>query len=380
MQRELTGHRTDLLKVVLPAAARGDLDAVRSFVKADKQWAITVGPHNRTMLWEAARKGRIDAVKFLLKKGADLNVAACYYSDNFVDISAYCIARANGHDSVADLLCDEGAEIDIYTHAYLGHAADVGKLIRKKPSLVNRDFRAAPRAKKKYEATPLHYGVAGSHFDVCDELIGKGAEVRIPGGMLLRLAVWRNNVDVVRLLLKNDANPSESGLTDWAFDETLAAMAAEYGFTFDIDMPNWIGFPALVDECRGNHNMPDDPQRVIAVLDKGANINITDHKGKTALHRAAQAGFQEITQVLIERGAKLDAQDDDGETPLFDAVKAGRAVTVRLLLEHGASRTAENRRGKTALDIATATRRPAIRAMASLFSSHGVPQQSGDEQ
>ena len=43
IQRELTGKPNDLLKVVLPAASRGDLDAVKSFVKADKQWVHAVG-------------------------------------------------------------------------------------------------------------------------------------------------------------------------------------------------------------------------------------------------------------------------------------------------------------------------------------------------
>lgn len=246
------------------------------------------------------RKGRLDVVKFLLKKGADINVAACYYSDNFVDISAYCVAKANGHDAVADLVRDEGAVIDIYTHAYLGDAKDVGKLLRKTPSLLNRDFRAAPRAKPKYEATPLHYAVAGSHLDVCDLLIGKGAEVNA---------------------------------------------------------------------CRGNHNMPDDPSRVIALLDKEANVNVTDHKGKTALHRAAQAGFVKISKVLIEHGADIEAQDAGGETPLFDALKAGRADTVRLLVDHGASTTVKNRRGRAALDIAKTAKRTEIRRLATLLEN-----------
>lgn len=367
VQRQLTGQANDLLKVVLPAAKRGDLDAVRSFVKADNRWVHAVGPHCRTMLWEAARKGRLEVVKFLLKEGADLDVAACYYSDNFVEISAYCVAKANGHDAVADLLRDQGAVIDIYTHAYLGNVDDVGKLLRKAPSLLHRDLRAAPRAKSQYEACPLHYAVAGSHLDVCDLLIRRGAEVRIPGGMLLRFAVWRGNSDIVRLLLEAGANPSESGLTDWATNETFAALAYEHGYKFDIDMPNWIGFPALVDESRGNHNMPDDPIRVIALLDKGANVNVTDHKRKTALHRAAQAGFQKITKVLIARGAKLDAQDENGETPLFDAVRSAREATARLLLQHGASTTITNNQCRNVMDIATSAKKPTIRSMARIL-------------
>jgi ankyrin repeat protein len=134
-------------------------------------------------------------------------------------------------------------------------------------------------------------------------------------------------------------------------------------------MPNRLGFPALVNASRGNHNMPDDPARVIALLNKGANVNITDHKGKTALHRAAQAGFVKISEVLINHGANIEAKDADGETPLFDAVKSAREDTVRLLVQHGASATTANKRGRSVMDYATDAKRPAIRAMASVLTS-----------
>ena len=367
VQRNLTGQRNDLLKVVLPAASRGDLDAIKEIVAADAQWIHAIGPHNRTMLWEAARKGRFETVCFLIEHGADVEVAACYYSDNFVDISALCVARVNGHEDVAELLQEHGATSEIYSHAYLGETGEVAALLRKKPSLVNRDFRAKPRSIPIYEATPLHYAVAGSCYDVCKLLVTKGAEVMIPGGILLRWAVWRTNLEVIRLLLEKGADPNESGVSDWATNDELASIVAEFGFNFNIDMPNWIGFPALVDESRGNHNMPDDPARVVALLEKGANVNITDHKGKTALHRAAQAGFTKIGKVLIKAGADIEAKDSNGETPLFDAIRAAREETVRLLLKHGASVRAANHRGRTAFDIATAAKRPAIKAMAEIM-------------
>ncbi len=95
---------------------------------------------------------------------------------------------------------------------------------------------------------------------------------------------------------------------------------------------------------------------------------MTDHKGKTALHRAAQAGFRRIGEVLIKHGANIEAKDDDGETPLFDAVKSAREDTVKLLLKHGASATTANKRGRSVMDFATAAKRPAIRAMTSVLA------------
>ena len=42
--------------------------------------------------------------------------------------------------------------------------------------------------------------------------------------------------------------------------------------------------------------------------------------GKTALHRAAAQGHLEVVQALIESGAEIEITDDDGDTPLHYSV------------------------------------------------------------
>ena len=65
---KLTG-KNDLLYVVLPAAARGNLAGIRKLLKRDPSWIYAIGPHGRTMLWEAAYKARMETVEFLLEHG-----------------------------------------------------------------------------------------------------------------------------------------------------------------------------------------------------------------------------------------------------------------------------------------------------------------------
>ncbi|KAL9601010.1 MAG: hypothetical protein Q9219_002832 [cf. Caloplaca sp. 3 TL-2023] len=60
---------------------------------------------------------------------------------------------------------------------------------------------------------------------------------------------------------------------------------------------------------------------------------------RTALHWAADKGFEDIARLLIDNGAEIDAKNYSGRTPLQEAVKTaniGFGVT-RLLLERGAS-------------------------------------------
>ena len=98
-------------------------------------------------------------------------------------------------------------------------------------------------------------------------------------------------------------------------------------------------------------------QRVQRFLDLGADVQTRDYKGKTALHRAAQAGFLKIGKLLIKAGADLEARDSQGETPLFDAVRHGRLVTTKLLVNHGAKPKITNDRGKSLLEMAERSRK-----------------------
>ena len=78
--KQLTGKSTDLLKIVLPASARGDLPTVNSILRSGWSWIHAEAPHNRSMLWEAAYKKRQEMVEHLIKLGADVNYAGTYYT------------------------------------------------------------------------------------------------------------------------------------------------------------------------------------------------------------------------------------------------------------------------------------------------------------
>ncbi|MCG8340444.1 MAG: ankyrin repeat domain-containing protein, partial [Cytophagales bacterium] len=47
-----------------------------------------------------------------------------------------------------------------------------------------------------------------------------------------------------------------------------------------------------------------------------ADVNVSDSKGKSALHCAAERGHKELAAYLTEQGAAVDTADNDGNTPL----------------------------------------------------------------
>lgn len=73
------------------------------------------------------------------------------------------------------------------------------------------------------------------------------------------------------------------------------------------------------------------------LLAKGANPDMRDGGGNTALMLAAQIGFAEGLSLLIDRRAQVDLPNNSGETPLIRAVQNRDIATVRTLLAAGAN-------------------------------------------
>lgn len=73
------------------------------------------------------------------------------------------------------------------------------------------------------------------------------------------------------------------------------------------------------------------------LLAKGANPDMRDADGNTALMLSAQLGFAEGLSLLIDRRAQVDLANSRGETPLMRAVQNRDIATVRTLLAAGAN-------------------------------------------
>src|SRR5262249_39956146 len=54
-------------------------------------------------------------------------------------------------------------------------------------------------------------------------------------------------------------------------------------------------------------------------LEKGADVNAVNKQGFTAMHGAANRGFDKMVQLLADHAAKLDVKDSQGRTPMMYA-------------------------------------------------------------
>lgn len=88
------------------------------------------------------------------------------------------------------------------------------------------------------------------------------------------------------------------------------------------------------------------------LIAKGANVNATDDRGRSALELAVNLGWREGAQLLLDQKASPDTSNDAGETPLIFAVHRKDLQLTKALLEAGANPDRSDNSGRSARDYA----------------------------
>ena len=159
---------------VLKFAAKGDLPALKKALaeKPNLLNAMSEG-HHRTFLWEAANGNRMEVIKYIVGKGADVNIPGRNRSETFVLLTPYCIAEKRKRKKIAEFLVTHGTELDIYSAAFLGNLGLLKKLVSRNAALVN----ASHPEDSIWDVVPLHYAIAGEQMKAAQFLISKETKV-----------------------------------------------------------------------------------------------------------------------------------------------------------------------------------------------------------
>lgn len=121
------------------------------------------------------------------------------------------------------------------------------------------------------------------------------------------------------------------------------------------------GETALMSALAGGES-PQITRILALLLDAGADANAQktsgSHVGLTALMWAAtDAHSSDDVRLLLAHGANVNLREPDGWTALMAAAEFGAPEIVRMLLDRGADPTAKNAQGDTPLSLAAETRR-----------------------
>ena len=229
---------------------------------------------------------RVNAVQFLLKRGAQVNAG-----NRQLMTPLHCSAYM-GCPEVSRILLEHGADVSLQNQSGnvpLHFVSDLG----------NKD-----EGERLVLARLL---LAGSCMDVNAQAMD--------GGTPLHRASYNRRPKIVQLLLANGAN---AHVEDAQGRKPLHHLSPHLN---DVD--------------------PQDVTRVTQLLlEQGVDVNVLDKKHETPLHIASSLGHLENVRFLLDHGAKADAENVDGQIPLhlvskYQYVNEENANVTRLLLQRG---------------------------------------------
>jgi ankyrin repeat protein len=306
---------------------------------------------------------------FLLIGATTTNSQVHFYSDG-----RKCAARTElerdllkavneGSGVLSGRLLQKGADgkmvddcgISVLTYAIVGSRPDVVKLLID----AGADVNAVDRSIYK---RPLAYAVRvqdpEDRYRIVKMLIDAGANVNAGNGETpLVSAVSQKDVRLVELLISSGAdvnlhdNEAESAysyaaaLGDNRLKQMLLAAGADPAVGVAKYLKEWGKHAFFQAAADGRVDV------VEAMLSNGlATVNMTNGLGVTALMRA----HDEVTvDVLVMAGADVNLRDNRGYTALIWAAEIGNRKVVKKLIMAGADASLRGSDGKAAIDVAS---------------------------
>lgn len=202
--------------------------------------------------------------------------------------------------------------------------------------------------------TPLMYTSYLGNYEIAKYLIeDKKADVNAEneyGWTALKYASDEGRLEIVKYLVENGASVDAEVLTITKNLEIFEYLL-EQG-NLNINSVGYLGMTALSSASIEYGNL----EMIKYLLEKGADINVKNEDGSTALMTASMYGNLEIIKYLIENGADINAKDNDDSTALIYASKWGNLETVEYLVKNGADINIKDIENKTALDWAANSR------------------------
>lgn len=281
------------------AADKGDIPLLEKMLTANPSLITSKSKQGLDALDWAIFRGQEATVDFLIERGADVNVV---YPN---DINTLFVAAQANQMNIARKLLSNVKPDKINERAIMGD-------------------------------TPLFTAIVQGNRDIVQLFLENKADVNIPlkdGTTPFRKALSTGNLEIAQLLFKTKALLMTTD--DWldylklAIDkgnlQLLREILAEKPALVNGFSPKF-GSPLFAAVLIGNLDL------VKELLSLKADINARNVAGFTALHMAAEQGFDEIAVYLLENGADINAESNEGSTPLHLAVKYDQDSMLKLLL------------------------------------------------
>ncbi len=206
------------------------------------------------------------------------------------------------------------------------------------------------------EEVPLAEALKSNDNNKVKQLLADGADVTVRSGMgdtLLQLAIARNNVDNVKLLLDAGADPNTL-ISNWEEPEPVTPLdyAVKRG-NKEIAQLILAKNPAIEEQDQLFYEaveaiLTNNSSSLQQTIQKGLKMNEQNKAGLTLLTTAVNWDNAAL-KVVLDAGADVDAKNAEGKTALMYAALNSNVDAVKLLIEKDANLDLQNEYQNTAL-------------------------------
>ncbi|XP_048734216.1 putative ankyrin repeat protein RF_0381 isoform X2 [Ostrea edulis] len=205
----------------------------------------------------------------------------------------------------------------------------------------------------------------------------KSVTMQLNGYVPLHIACLHSNIEVIKLLLKQQADVNMKDSTNRtplhyatsANRPDVVNICIENGS--DVNCQTSSGKTALMLAVQEKN-----VEIVRALLTAGADVTLTDVKKGTALEISLLSGGKrekaEIVRALLQAGSDPNTENPCKCTPLIIATSLGQLDVINLLLDSGANINHEDNRGKTAFHMSCEHTRSTQKNTSRLLISRGA--------
>ncbi|KAK7081544.1 hypothetical protein SK128_002378 [Halocaridina rubra] len=308
-------------------------------------------------LLQAAEDKNYDKCKDLLEKGANVNIA-----DEETECTALHIACKNDSYDILRLFLAKGANCNAQDKT---EQTPLHLAVRKDHRLCCQILLDCQDLQinlynKTYD-TPLHVAAKEGRYEI-SKLILQHKEAKVnaknkKGMNSLHYAAQESQVSILKLLLDNNANWKQQDNQSYlplhyaaqkGYPEccsTLIANVDEDNQNKALSICTRDGKTPLMLAAKGGHH------RCCEVMQYG-NINAKDKDGNTALHYAAQGGFDFTVIELLNAGADPNTQNKKGCSPMLEAAGKKKFGCLKILAEKGENLNVSDKQKKNVLHYA----------------------------